>query len=193
MQEALRLCMAAAFVLAGLTACGTPTQSLTMSLGAAESLQLRGWVPEALKHNVELDGVKGGEATSRWWGSKVSALTLEQALEDSLRSVGMLPLSPQPGARYQLRVEMVSLVQPLLAADLTVTATVHYSLVDKSNGQLLYQRAVRTAHTTGFSEALLSQPERARLANEAAVRRGIALALRDLMALRVPDSAAAPR
>lgn len=175
---------AAACLLAG---CGTPSQSLTMSLSDADALQLRTWVPEGLKQNIELDHVKGGEATSLWWGSKVSGMALEQAIEDSLRGVGMLPMSPQAAAKYQLRVQMLSLVQPLVAADLTVTTTISYSLVDKADGRVLYQRAVRTAHTTEFSDALLSQPERARLANEAAVRQNIATALRDMLALRLPE------
>lgn len=172
-----------------LAGCGTPSQSLTMTLTPAEALQLRTWVPDGLKQNVELDRVKGGEETSRWWGSRVSGLALEQAMEDSLRAVGMLPASPQAAARYQLRAQLVSLVQPLVAADTTVTTTINYALVEKANGAVLYQRSVRTAHTAEFTDALLSQPERARLANEGAVRQNIATALRDLMALRVPEPA----
>ncbi len=167
--------------------CGTPTQSLGMGLSAADALQLRTWVPEGLKQNVDLDRVKGGESTSLWWGSKVSGLTLEQALEDSLHSVGMLPPSPQAPALYQLRVQMLSLVQPLVAADTTVTLTISYSLLDRNSGAVLYQRAVRTAHTTDFGDSMLSLPDRMRRANEGAVRENIITAVRDLMALRVPD------
>ena len=181
-------------LLAGLTclllsACGTPTQSLTMALSPADSLQLRTWVPEGLKGNVELEGVTGGEVTGRWWGSRVSSLVLSQALEDSLRGVGMLPMAPVPGAKYQLRVQLLSLDQPMVAADTTVTAAIQYSLVTKADGTLLYQRAVRTAATAGLGDALLSQTERLRLANEAAVRANIASAVRDLLSLKLPESA----
>lgn len=169
-----------------LSGCGSPTQSLTLSPGTPETLQLRGWLPAALRFNVELDAVKGGEETSRWWGSKLSGLTLEHTLEDTLRTVGMLPPAPgAPAAQYQLRVEIVSLVQPLLGTpDATVTATIQYTLVDKTrDGRPVYQRAVRTAHTAGMGDAFFSQPERMRLANEGAVRENIMVALRDMVAL----------
>jgi ABC-type uncharacterized transport system auxiliary subunit len=169
--------------------CGTPPQSLTMELSQADVLQLRTWVPEGLKQNVDLERVKGGESTSMWWGSKLSALTLEQALEDSLRNLGMLPPSPQLPALYQLRTQIVSLVQPLVAADTTVTVTINYTLIERASGAVLYQRAVRTSHKTDFGDSMLSMPDRTRLANEGAVRQNIIAAMRDLMALRVPEPA----
>ena len=92
-----------------LAACGTPTQSLTMALSPAEILQLRSWVPEGLKGQVGLDTVKGGESTGRWWGSKVSSTALEQALEDSLRGLGLLPMAPTPTPKYQLQVQLLLL------------------------------------------------------------------------------------
>ena len=179
--------MAGLLAAACLAGCGTPTQSLTMGITAADALQLRTWVPEGLKQNVLLDQVQGGESTSKWWGSKVSGLTLEQSLEDSLRSLGMLPMSPQAPALYQLRVQLLSVVQPLVAADTTVTVTINYSLVDRASGAVLYQRALRTAHKTDFSDSMVSMPDRMRQANEGAVRENIIAMLRDLMALRIPE------
>ncbi|MDN3918773.1 hypothetical protein [Roseateles violae] len=169
---------------ASLAGCGTPSQSLSMGLSAADQLQMRGWTPDFLRNAIELDKVRGGDATSAWWGSRVSGLALEQALDDSLRGVGML--APLGGGRYQLQVEMLSLVQPIVAADYQVTATIHYVLVDRSaanGGRVVYQRSVRTAHTADFGDSMLSQPDRARRANEGAVRANIATLLRDLMAL----------
>jgi hypothetical protein len=145
-------------------------------------------VPEGLKGNVELDAVKGGEATGRWWGSRISSLALSQALEDSLRSVGMLPMTAGPSVKYQLRVQLLTLDQPLVAADTTVTAAIQYSLLAKADGAVLYQRAVRSTGTAGLGEALLSQTERLRLANEAAVRANIASAVRDLLSVKLPDA-----
>lgn len=172
-----------------LGACGTPTQSLTMALSPAEILQLRSWVPEGLKGQVGLDTVKGGESTGRWWGSKVSSTALEQALEDSLRGLGLLPMAPTPTPKYQLQVQLLLLDQPMVAAEASVLAMINYSLVDAASGTVLYQRAVRTAGTAGLSDALLSQTERLRLASEAAVRASIASAVRDLLAVRLPETA----
>ena len=173
-----------------LSACGTPTQPLSMALAPADALQLRHWVPDGLKGQVALDAVKGGEVTGRWWGSKVSNLVLSQALEDSLRSVGMLPMAAGSSARYQLRAQLLNLDQPVLGTDTTVYAAIQYSLVAKADGTLLYERAVRTAGTAGLGDALLSQTERLRLANEAAVRTNIAIAVRDLLSVKLPESGA---
>ena len=184
------LLFAAALALAlALTACGTPTRSLTMALGPAESLQLRSWVPEGLKGQVGLATVQGGESTGRWWGSKVSSTALEQALEDSLRGLGLLPMAPTPTPKYQLQVQLLLLDQPMVAAETSVLAMINYSLLDTASGTVLYQRVVRTAGTAGLGDALLSQTERLRLASEAAVRANIASAVRDLLAVKLPDQA----
>lgn len=177
---------ASAFLLAAslLAGCGTPSQSLNMALPAADALQLRGFMPEPLRGQVMLETVKGGSETSRWWGSRVSSLSLENALEDSLRAVGLWAMTQQ-GARYQLKVELLSLVQPLVALDTTVTATVNYKLLDTGNGKLVYERSVRTAFKAEFGDAIVSQPERLRLANEGAIRQTVNLMLRDLPNLQL--------
>jgi len=167
-----------------LAGCGTPTQSLTMTVPPADVLQLRTWVPDALKFNVELDRVQGGESTSTWWGSHISAMAFQSALEDSLRGVGMLPSSSTTPTRYQLKVTLVAQVQPVVAAHTEVAVSIRYQLVDKTDGRLLYERYLRTSGNADFTDAMISQPERLRLANEDAVRKNIVAALRDLMAVR---------
>ena len=70
----------AAALLAALAGCGTPSRPLPMTVTAADALQIRGWVPDALKAQVALAEVQGGAETEHWWGSKVSAAALQQAL-----------------------------------------------------------------------------------------------------------------
>jgi len=180
-MKGIAIALLGASLLAG---CGTPSQSLHMGLSPADALQMRNWMPEALRGQVQIATVEGGSETNRWWGSRVSSLALGHALEDSLRSVGLLAMNPQ-GARYQLKAQMVALDQPLVAIDMTVTATVDYRLIDIGSGATVYQRSVRTAHTADFGSAMLSQPERTRLANEGAVRQTINLMLRDLPLLKL--------
>jgi hypothetical protein len=171
-------------LLAGLAGgCGTPSQSLQMRLSPADTLQLRGWMPDPLRGQVALADVTGGNETGLWWGSKVSSLALEHALEDSLRGVGLWAMDPKQ-ARYQLTAQLLSLSQPLVALDTQVVAVVDYRLLDRSSGALVYQRSVRSTHTTEFTEALISQPERLRLASEGAVRNTVNTMLRDLPTLR---------
>ncbi|MBV8500503.1 MAG: hypothetical protein JO006_02150 [Paucibacter sp.] len=168
--------------------CGAPSQSMTMTVDKAELLQLRTWVPDALKFNVMLEHVQGGENTSFWWGSAVSAMAFENALDDSLRGVGMVPPAPPAGKnapRFLLKAHIIALMQPLVAAAPEVGISVRYQLVDQIDGKLVYERTLRTTGRAAFTDAMLSQPERLRLANEDAVRNNLVTALKDLMALRL--------
>lgn len=182
-----------ASMLAALTAglmagCGTPSESLSMGLAPADALQMRAWVPDVLRQNVALGPVTGGQATNRWWGSKVSSTALEQAFEDSLRAVGMFPLVREAG-RYQLDIKLTDLDQPLVSLDTTVRLGISYSLIERSSKATVYQRTVRNAATVEIGDKLLPV-ERLRLANEAAIRDSIKLVLRDLVALQLPPAAA---
>jgi len=172
-----------ALMLAG---CGTPSQPLPMAVTPANALQIRGWVPDALQRQVGVATVKGGQQTGRWWGSKVSADALQQALEESLLAVGMKPLAPVPTPRFELQAELEQLDQPQVPAlGVTVGVAVRYTLVDRSDGRVVvYQRRIANTDEAGFSEAIISPNERLRIANERALRANIDLLLRDLVTLR---------
>jgi hypothetical protein len=170
------------FALAG---CGTPSQPLPMAVGAAEALQIRGWVPDALRAQIAVAPAQGGAETGRWWGSKVSATALQQALEDSLYVVGMRPASPEPVPRFELQAQLLQLDQPLVpVAAATVGAAVRYTLVDKASGRVVYQRRIANSEEARLGEAVLSPSERVRIANERVLRANIELLLRDLVTLR---------
>lgn len=179
---ALITAAALALLLAG---CGTPSQPLPMAVSAADTLQIRGWVPDALKAQVEVAPVLGGLETGRWWGSKVSAAALQQALEESLYAVGMKPPAPLPAPRFELKAELVQLEQPLVpAVGVKVGVAVRYTLADKADGRVVYQRLIANQDEARLSEAVFSPPERLRIANERALRGNINLLLRDLVTLR---------
>lgn len=169
-----------------LAGCGAPTQPLPMAITAADALQIRGWVPAPLKAQVSVAPVRGGQSTNRWWGSKVSADALQQALDESFYAVGMKALSPQPPARFELQAELVQLDQPLVpAVGVTVEVAVRYTLVDTAaEGRIVYQRRIANSDEARLAEAVLSPSERLRIANERALRANIDLLLRDLVTLR---------
>ena len=169
-----------------LAGCGTPSQPLPMAVTAASALQIRGWVPDALKSQVGIAPVKGGEDTNRWWGSKVSAIALQQALEDSLYAVGMKPPAPVPAPRYELQAELEPLDQPQVPAlGVTVGVAVRYTLIDRSDGRVVvYQRRIANTDEASLGDAIVSPSERLRIANERALRANIDLLLRDLVTLR---------
>ena len=171
-----------ALMLAG---CGTPSQPLPMAVTPVDALQIRGWVPDALKGQVAVAPVQGGLETGRWWGSKVSATALQQALDDSLYAVGMRPPSPEPAPRFELAAELLQLEQPTVpVVGVTVGTAVRWTLVDKATGKAIYQRRIANTEDAGFTEAIVSPSERLRIANERALRANINLMLRDLVTLR---------
>jgi hypothetical protein len=177
--------MLALFALA-LAGCGSPSQPLPMAVTPASALQIRGWVPDAFKAQTGVAAVKGGQQTNRWWGSKVSAVALQQALEESLYAVGMRPPAPQPAPRFELQAELVQLDQPLIPAiGVAVGVAVRYTLVDQlDGGRIVYQRRIANNEAASLTEAVLSPSERLRIANERALRSNIDLLLRDLVTLR---------
>ncbi len=185
-RPALVLVVPAALLALLLAGCGTPSQPLPMVVSPADALQIRGWVPDALKAQVGVTPVKGGQETGRWWGSKVSAAALQQALDESLYAVGMKALAPLPAPRFELQAELVQLDQPLVpAVAVTVDVAVRYTLVDRnSDGRVVYQRRIANTEEARFSEAIVSPNERLRIANERALRANIDLLLRDLVTLR---------
>ncbi|MBW8844126.1 MAG: hypothetical protein JF607_04015 [Burkholderiales bacterium] len=175
----------AALLTLTLAGCGTPSQPLPMAITTADALQIRGWVPDALQRQIALAEVQGGEETGRWWGSKVSAAALQQALDESLYAVGMKPAAPLPVPRFELTAELVQLEQPLVpAVGVTVGVAVRYTLLEKADGRVVYQRLIANNNEARFSEAIVSPNERLRIANERALRANINLLLRDLVTLR---------
>lgn len=185
MPHPVRLCAAAlglAFALAG---CGTPSQPMPMTLAPVDALQIRGWVPDALKAQVAVADVQGGWETGRWWGSKVSAAALQRALDESLYAVGMKPAAPLPPPRFELRARLEVLEQPFVAAlGVTVGVAVRYTLVDLADGRTVYQRLITNTEDASLGDAVLSPSERLRIANERALRGNINLLLRDLVTVR---------
>ena len=130
---------------------------------------------------------QGGAETGRWWGSKVSAVALQQALESSLHAVGMVPPAPLPAPRFELKAQLLQLEQPLVpVAGVTVGVAVLYTLTDRSGdaGRVVYQRRIANEEKADLGDALLSPSERLRIANERALRANIGLLLRELVTLR---------
>jgi len=182
-----RRCVLACGLAALLAACGTPADAPAMRLGQAESLQLRSWVPNGLRAQMQLMPVTGGQPTGRFWGAKISNSSLQEALEESLRDTGLY--APRPAeARYELRVNLVQLDQPIVAVlDAKVAVTLSYTVVESRGGRTVYERKLRTLHTTEFGSAMLDPNERMRMASEAAIRSNLNTLLRELLELKWPE------
>lgn len=134
----------------------------------------------ALRGNVALLEVSGGQG-GRLWTSKVDTAPFAEALSLSLADAGLLAADPGR-ARYALSARMERLEQPLTGMQLTVTATVSYSLVERASGSELLHRTYTLPYTAPLSETF-GAFDRMRLANEGAVKANIAAVTEDLVAL----------
>lgn len=179
------LALAAALASAALlTGCGTPARPLELAVTEMDSLQLRSWVSPQLRRNVLLLPVRGGQETSRWWGSRVSDQSLNQAYQESLRRLGLMADVPDAG-HYELRVQLLAMAQPPLPVQPDVAVSVNYTLTERGATAPLYQRTLRTNASAGVSDSL-NPHEQLRMASESALRNNIAELIRELASLQLP-------
>lgn len=177
---------AGALVLAVLgTGCATPATSSNMTLRAQDATATQGAVSEAMRGSVAVKEVTGGKETNPMWVSNVGSAQFEQALQESLRSVGLLSANRQAG-RYELVAHLDKLDQPLFGLDMTVTAKVTYTLVERASGKTVMQKSFSTPYTAKMGDAFVGT-ERLRLANEGAVRQNIAQLIAELTQFKVSE------
>ena len=183
LRRVLLICGLATTALA--TGCATPANSVNMVVRAGDATTARSATPEALKANIAIRDVTGGKETNPMWISNVGSSDFERALEDSLRSVGMLAANRQSG-RYQLVAHLEKLEQPFLGFDMTVTAAVAYTLIERSTGKTVWQKSIATPYTAKVGDAFVGT-ERLRLANEGSVRQNITQLIGELQQAKVAE------
>ncbi len=118
------------------------------------------------------------------WTSQVSSEGFKRALEQSLENAGMFSKIVS-GGKYQLTADLNKLDQPIAGFDMTVTATVRYSLVETKSRKEVYGRVIQMAYTAKLSDAFAGTT-RLKLANEGAVKANIQALIDDLVALKLP-------
>ncbi len=136
--------------------------------------------PEALKENVEVAGVLGGEKTNPAWTSKISDIAFEGALKESLKAQGLL----SDNGKYQLAVNMVKVAQPLVGLNMKVTTHIKYTLTDKATNAVVFDEVIEAPHVTKVGEALVAT-KRLRLANEGSGMKNIEAFLAKLSDLKL--------
>jgi hypothetical protein len=168
-------------VLVLLDGCATPARVEQMTTPASAARAAT--IPDALKQNIAIKDVTGGKETNPLWTSQVSSSEFEAALEASLRNAGVLQPNRQAG-RYGLIANLDKLEQPLIGIDMTVTATVTYTLVERSTSKTVWQKTLATPYTAKFGDALFAV-ERLKVANEGAARANISALIGELESLRL--------
>lgn len=165
-----------------LVACAAPARIDQMQVNS--SLAARTAAKESpLRDGIAIRDVTGGKETNPMWISNVSSHDFERALEMSLRDAGLWSPNRQ-ASKYQLIVHLEKLDQPFGGFDMTVTANVRYSLVERSTNKTVFERSLTTPYTAKLGDALLGT-ERMKLANEGAVRSNIQQLIDQLIALKL--------
>ncbi|MDH5229761.1 MAG: hypothetical protein OEY38_06865 [Gammaproteobacteria bacterium] len=135
---------------------------------------------QALKKEIGLSGVDGGEKTNPLWTSEISNEAFQEALKLSLTSQGLM----SENGRYQLKVNLVKVDQPLFGLDLKVTTHVNYILTDTKTNKVVLDELVVAPFTATFGDAAIAI-KRLRLANEGSGKNNIKGFLEKLSLLNV--------
>ncbi len=167
------------FLLVVLTGCATPAavEQMAVYLPVTQS-------NPALKDGIGVIEATGGKETNPMWTSQVSSDAFRRALEQSLANAGMLSKIAAV-SKYQLTADLTRLDQPFLGLDMTVTATVRYSLIENASRREVYARVIQVGHTATMSDALAGA-HRLKLANEGAVKANVRAFIDDLILLKLP-------
>lgn len=187
MKNTLRLAALATAIAAAaaMSGCATPANSGNMVVRAATATDLRNLTPEALKTNIAVRDVTGGKETNPAWVSNIGSADFMTAIEESLRSVGMLAANKQAG-KLQLVAHLEKVDQPFLGFDMTVTTTVAYTLIDRASGKTVWKQTLAAPYTAKLSDAFAGF-ERLRLANEGSVRENVTRLIQGLQTLKASD------
>lgn len=167
-----------------LTGCAAPARIDQMTSTASPAQRV---LQTPLRANVAVRDVTGGKETNPMWVSNVGSSEFEQALEASLRDAGLLAPGKQAG-KYMLVAHLENLDQPFGGFNMTVTATVSYSLVERATGKEVLNRRVSLPYTASLSSAFVGT-ERLRIANEGAVKVNIAKLIDELIAMKIDQVA----
>jgi hypothetical protein len=158
-----------------LSACVSGARSGAMTPALAPSALISEASP--LHNAIQVGSVTGGSETNPLWKSNVSDANFRTALEQALLLHTMAAGDP---AHFILNAELISLDQPFMGFDMTVTAKVRYRLLVQRSQQVLLEEVVNTPYTAKLGDSLLGS-ERLRLANEGAMRENIAAFVQKLL------------
>ena len=168
-QSTLALTLASVLV-----GCAAPARVEQMAVSQVANYKA---APE-LRSNIGNIEVTGGTDTNPMWASKVSSSAFQRALEESLKAAGLFN-NLGASSRYQLTADLLNLNQPAFGLDVTVSANVRYSLVEKSSRKEIFSKVIQETYTAKFSDAFAGA-ERLKLANEGAIRANIAALINEL-------------
>ena len=155
-------------LLLGLTACQTTEAARSEAMIADVSQETLIQEDSSLFRAVTVDSVSGAE-NDPWWNGEVRDKEFKEALRLSIANHTMLA---EEGGRYAVTALLHEVEAPNFGFDLTSTWAVQYRIVDLESGETIFDENVTQSFTAVFSTAFYGL-ERARLANEGAIRNNI--------------------
>lgn len=162
-----------------LTGCASPARIEQMSVEGSPAQRI---AQTPMRNNLAIKDVTGGKETNPMWKSNIGSSELEHALENSLRTVGLL--AERQAGRFILTAHLENVEQPSFGFNLTVTATINYVVSERSTGKNLINRTLSVPYTAAFGDAF-SATERMRLANEGAIRVNITQLIDELFLYKI--------
>lgn len=177
-SRAVALTAAAALAL---TAAGCAAPARTTALVAPLTAQTMVTEANPLFENVGVGQVTGGRRTGVLTGSQISNEAFAGALDGSMALTLLKAPGDAPAPTYEIDATVISIDQPILQVNVTVTATVKYALRRVSDGRVLFAQEVTTPHRASLADTIV-RSERFRLASEGAAKANIAEFLNRLVA-----------
>jgi hypothetical protein len=124
-----------------------------------------------LYKGVELDAVEGGKNTNPLWTSEVGNEEFGEALRQSLALHAMLAEAGSE-SKYVLMADLLKVKQPVFGFNFTVKSDVHYRLIERESGKVIFDRPIHAEYTAGVGDALLGV-KRLQIANEGSIQKNI--------------------
>ncbi|MDH5640866.1 MAG: hypothetical protein OEY28_06195 [Nitrospira sp.] len=108
-----------------------------------------------------------------------------QALAVSLERSGLFrQVVRDATSQYQLHATVQSVDEDIFGIDMTASIDVQYVLARMSPKGLVWEKRIRTSHTAGMSDSVISIT-RLQMATEGAVRKNIELAIQEISELNL--------
>ena len=136
----------------------------------------------SLKSNMTVIEVSGGKKTNPLWTSEIDNPEFKGALEDSLKTAGLLGDSAT--AKYQLKAELLKVKNPPFGFDMTVTTEIKYLLTESAGGKEIINKTITASYTAKVGDAFVAV-KRLRLANEGSAKMNISEFLKELSNLKI--------
>ncbi len=161
-----------------LLGCATPTKMQNMVYGGLGAGQKH--YDGALKKEVAVLAVAGGEETNPLWTSEISNEEFRSALMKSLADQGLF----SENGKYQLTANLLYVRQPIFGLDMEVRTQVRYMLKNSENNKVVFDKTILSRYTATVGDTIWAT-KRVRLANEGSARTNIGGLLEELSKLKV--------